>query len=191
MILGWTPEAGAPWFDWTLPDRGRHDGCVNDRSAPRATSTVLLVRFGERPRQLQIAVGVVVLIAAGVLTVNRYAAAATLIIGPVFLLIRFQRRALVIVGPSGPVEIKGWWHGTSLSPADITRAEWRPRGDVASLRLVMGDVMVNCQCVAIPIRGRPRPQDANWRTNVDAMIDAFEDAGVRPMALDPLRIATR
>ena len=156
-----------------------------------APPTSLLVRFGERPRQLKMAVGVVVVIAALALTVNRYLAAAILIVAPVFLLIRFQRRALLIIGPAGPVVIKGWWHRTTVSPAEITQAEWRPRGDTASLRLVMGDSMVNCHCVAIPIRGKPRPHDAHWRSNVAALIVAFEDVGVRSKALDPLRLATR
>jgi hypothetical protein len=164
---------------------------VNDRSAPGTTASVLLVRFGERPRQLKIAVGLVIVIAAGVLWLNRFAAAAILVVVPVFLLIRFQRRALVVFGPSGPVVVEGWWHSTTVAPRDITRAEWLPRGDTASLRLVIGDAMVNCHSVAIPIRGRPRHQDSNWRANVDVMIDTLEDVGVRPMALDPLRIAAR
>ena len=123
-----------------------------------------------------------------VLTWNRYAAAALLIVVPVFLLIRHQRRALVIVRPAGPIVVKGWWHDTSVTPGDVTQAQWQRRGDTASIRLVMGDVFVNCQSVAIPTGGKRRPQDRNWPANVAALIDALEEVGVHPFALDTLRV---
>jgi len=163
---------------------------VNDRTSA-AKASVLIVRFGERPRQLQIAVGLTILLALFLLPVSRYVAAALLIVVPVFLLIRYQRRALVIVRPKGPIVVKGWWHDTSVGPADITRAQWQLRGNTASLRLVMGDSFVNCQSVAIPTGGKRRPQDRNWPANVAALIDALEDVGVHPFALDTLRVAER
>jgi hypothetical protein len=65
------------------------------------------------------------------------------------------------------------------------------RGDTASLRLVMGESFVNCQSVAIPTGGKPRPQDRNWPSNVAALIEALEDVGVHPVALDTLQVAQR
>ena len=169
----------------------RHDVRVNDRTSAAAKAKVLIVRFGERPRQIQIAVGLTILLALFLLPVSRYIAAALLIVLPVFLLIRYQRRALVIVRPKGPIVVKGWWHDTSVSPGDITRVQWQLRGNTASLRLVMGDSFVNCQSVAIPTGGKRRPQDRNWPANVAALIDALEDVGVHPFALDTLRVAER
>jgi hypothetical protein len=164
---------------------------VTDRPRAAPTAGVLIVRFGERPRQLWIAVAATVVVAIVLTPVSRYAAAALLIVLPVALLIRHQRRALVIVRPRGPIVVKGWWHVTSVEPGDVTRAQWQLRGDTASLRLVMGESFVNCQSVAIPTGGKPRPQDRNWPSNVAALIEALEDVGVHPVALDTLQVAQR
>jgi hypothetical protein len=177
--------------DWNSPVDVRHDVCVNDRTSANSKATFLPVRFGERPRQLRIAVGLTILLAFVVLAWNRYAAAALLIVVPVVLLVRHQRRALVIVRPSGPIVVKGWWHDTSVSPSDITKVQWQLRGDTASLRLVLGDSFVNCQSVAIPTGGKPRPQDREWPAKVAALIEVLEDVGVHPFALEPLRVAER
>jgi hypothetical protein len=110
---------------------------------------------------------------------------------PMFLLIRHQRRALVIVRPNGPLLVKGWWHDTTVALDDVTKVQWQLRGTTASLRIVMGDTFVNCQSVAIPTGGKRRPQNGNWPANVAALIDALEDVGVHPFALDTLRVVDR
>lgn len=160
------------------------------KGAGTAPTTILVVRFGERPRQFRLLVGLTVLASLPVMAVNRYAAAAMLVVVPMILLVRFRRRALVVMKPSGPIVVKGWWHDTTVQPRDVTRAEWHRIGDSARLRLVLDGAHVDCETVAIPTV-KMRPQDRGWPERVDTLIDALEEAGVRPWALDPLHVQRR
>jgi hypothetical protein len=165
---------------------GCDDVRVNN-GAGTAPTSLLVVRFGERPRQFRFLVALTVLVSLPVLAVNRYLAAAMLIVVPLILLVRFRRRALVVVRPAGPIVVKGWWHDTTVQPRDVTRAEWHRIGDSARLRLVLGDAYVDCETVAIPT-GKVRPQDRGWSGRVDTLIDALEEVGVRSWALDSLQV---
>jgi hypothetical protein len=160
------------------------------KGAGTAPTTILVVRFGERPRQFRFLIALTILVSLPVMAVNRYAAAAMLVVVPLILLVRFRRRALVVVKPKGPIVVKGWWHDTTVQPGDVTRAEWHRIGDSARLRLVLDGVHVDCETVAIPT-GKLRPQDRGWQGRVDTLIDALEDAGVRPWALDSLHLQRR
>jgi hypothetical protein len=164
----------------------RHDGRVNDRA--RAATSFLVVRFGERPRQVRLAVLLTVAVSAVVLVWSRPVAAALLVLLPLLLIVRHQRRALVVVRPAGPLVVKGWWHDTRVEPGDVTAVQWVPRGDSASLRLVLRDAQIDCLSVAIPTGTKPRRRDdEGWQGRVQTLVAALEEVGVHPFALDEIR----
>lgn len=162
---------------------------VNERAAGAPKASILLVRFGERPRQVRTAVLLTVVLSVFVLAWSRPAAAAVLVVLPLLIMVRYQRRALVVVRPDGPIVVKGWWHDTTVQPRDVTSVQWQRRGDSAWLRIVMGDVHVDCLSVAIPTGGQVRRGDRGWPKRVDTLIEALADVGVHPFALDPLRVS--
>lgn len=165
---------------------------VNDRAGATSTATFLVVRFGERPRQVRLLVLLTVAVAAVVLVWSRPVAAGLLVVLPLLVMIRHQRRAFVVVRPAGPLVVKGWWHDTRVEPADVTEVCWVPRGESASLRLVLGDAQVDCLSVAIPTgAGRRRRDDEGWQGRVATLVAALEDVGVHPFALDALRAPRR
>lgn len=167
----------------------RHDDRVNDAAPARGRASTVLVRFGGDGRPVKLAVGLVVLVAVLTVPVNRIAAAALLIVLPLVLLLRFQRRALVIVRPAGPLVIQGWFRRATVSPQQVVRADWQPGRDWAYLRLGLDGGSVTCFSVAIPTSPKARvPVGSDWRRDVDALIDALRQAGVRPAALHGLHV---
>jgi hypothetical protein len=162
---------------------------VNDAAPARGRASTVLVRFGGDGRPLKFAVAFVVLVAILTVPVNRLAAAGLLIVLPLVLLLRYQRRALVIVRPAGPLVVQGWWRRATVSPQQVVRADWQPGRDWAYLRLGLEGGVVTCFSVAIPTSPKARlPKGADWRRDVAALIDALRQAGVRPAALHGLHL---
>ena len=153
---------------------------------------MLLVRFGGDGRPLKTAIAFVGLVALVTLPFNRLIAAALLIVLPLVMLLRYQRRALLIVRPKGPLIVQGWWRRSSVSPAQVTRVDWLPGSRWAHLRLATDDSVVACFSVAVPISPKARvPKGSNWRADVDALIDALRQAGVSPAALHDMHVGGR
>jgi len=165
---------------------------MNDAAPARSRASVLLVRFGGDGRPLKSAVALVGLVAAATLSFSRLAAAAILIVVPLVMLLRYQRRALLIVRPKGPLIVQGWWRRSTIAPERVVRVDWQPGSRWAYLRLATNDGVVACFSVAVPTSPKARvPQGSNWRTDVDALIDALQAVGVSPAALHGLHVGGR